>query len=370
VNRLCQAIPGIVLLTVAVLLSSCGTPTGTEPAFNRIISPASRERPRQSEGDIVVLKDHSLLAAWSDFSSRADHALGRISAARSFDGGHTWGRPFVLVENEGRLNVMSVSFVRVNAREILLFYLVKNSLKDLKVVVRRSSDEAQTWSRPVVVTPDGGYHIMNNARVIQLASGRLLCPVSFCDDMAIRDAHLRSITYFSDDEGHSWYRGKGVVDCANRGAMEPGLIELKDHHVLQIIRTDRGQIYSSISMDAGNTWGEAVPTGVSSPESPATISRLPYAPRELMLVYNPSTNAGIHSVAARTPLVCSLSGDEGRTWSPPRALESDTNFSYAYTSVKWHEMRALLTYYYAPYPGDQISLKFQSIPLNWFYEIR
>jgi sialidase-1 len=306
-----------------------------------ILAPSAPTHPRQTEGDIVVLKNGTLLAAWSDFTGgRRDEATAQISAAKSNDGGRTWSAPFVLQENIGKNNVMSVSFLRVRSGEILFFFLVKNSLSDLKLLVRRSHDEAKTWSAPVVITPDPGYFIMNNARAVQLKSGRILCPISFCPDIKPRDSHLLTVLYFSDDNGHTWQRGKDTVDVPKRGAMEPHVVQLKNGAVLQIIRTQLGQIWSALSSDGGDTWSQAAPFGVVTPEAPSTIVRMPDR-GELLLVYNPKIETSITSMNARTPLVCALSKDEGKTWSKPKTIEASPEFTYAYTSVTFAGNRAL-----------------------------
>ena len=47
-------------------------------------------------------------------------------------------------------------------------------------------------------------------------------------------------------------------------------------------------------------------------------------------------------------------------------IEADLKAHYAYTSIRFHGDRALLTYYVAR--GGLLSLKFKSIPLAWFRE--
>src|SRR5262245_36987515 len=139
-----------VLIGLLPVVACKTVPDNSQEIFETVIAPATQTHPRQSEGDIVVLKDGTLLAAWSEFVGRADEAKGHVAAAKSVDGGRTWGAPFVLQENKGKMNVMSVSFLRLRSGEILFFYLLKNSLSDLKVMVRRSNDEAKTWSTPEV----------------------------------------------------------------------------------------------------------------------------------------------------------------------------------------------------------------------------
>ncbi len=283
---------------------------------------------------------------------------------------------------------MSVSFLRAKSGEILFFFLVKNSDSDLKVFVRREREgESESerkapedwrsprrfatnyaniiWGDPEVVTAEAGYHIMNNGRVVQLKSGRILCPVSFYGSGGWHGAHLQDVMFFSDDDGHTWQRGKGVVDCPKRGAMEPGVVELKDGRVLQVVRTQMGQVWFAFSSDQGDTWTEAAPSGIVSPEAPSTIKRLPKT-GELVLIYNPSIEHGISGMKSRTPLVASISKDEGKTWSKPKMIESDLNLTYAYTSLTFVGDRALLSYYVSAGGISQSSLKFKSIPVEWF----
>jgi len=360
-------------ISLLCFITACA-PLAAQEIAESFIASATPENPRQSEGDVVVLKDGTLLAAWSDFYGGAeDNAAARISAAKSIDGGKTWGERFTLQENTGKANVMSVTLLRSRAGELLFFYLKKNSLTDLKVFMRRSMDEGKTWGEAVLVTPEEGYHVMNNARVIQLRSGRLLAPISVTKQVWTKNDGFRTVVYFSDDDGRTWKRSATLLSAPKRGAMEPGLIERKDGSVLQIIRTQTGWIWHSISNDRGETWSEAKPWTIESPESPATLAHDP-ATGAWLLVWNPNvvwsnpekTVLGANHGGARTPLSALISRDEGKTWSPPKNLESDPATTFAYTSITFHEGRALLSYYHFPKNGKQLSLRFKSVPVEWF----
>jgi sialidase-1 len=339
-----------------------------------VIAPATPENLRNTEADVLVRRDGSLLAAWADFyAGSRDDAPARISASVSADGGRTWAPRFTLQENTGGTNVMSVTLLRSRTGDVLFFYLQKNSRTDLKAYVRRSTDDARTWGPPVVVTADPGYHVMNNARVIQLRSGRLLAPVATSREVWTRNDDFRTAVYLSDDDGRTWRRSRSLLSAPKRGAMEPGLIELRDGRVMQIIRTQTGFIWRSFSSDGGGTWTDAAAWDIESPESPATLVRMP-GDGDWLLVWNPTvawgdpakTVLGANHGGARTPLAAMVSRDEGRTWSRPRNVEGSPASTYAYTSVTFHEGRALLTYYDFPSGGKQLSLKFRSVPLSWF----
>ena len=362
---------------VSLLLQFCLLlpAASAQEIIESFIASSTREAPRQSEGDVTVLKDGTLLAAWSDFyGGSEDNAAARISAAKSTDGGRTWGPRYTLQENTGKANVMSVSFVRSRiSGDLLLFHLRKNSLTDLKVYLRRSTDDGATFGEPVLVTPEEGYHVMNNARVIQLESGRLLAPISTTSQVWTKNDNFRTVVYFSDDDGRTWKRSQTLLSAPKRGAMEPGLIECKDGSVLQIIRTQTGRIWHSYSKDRGETWSEAAPWTIEAPESPSTLVRLPDT-NEWLLVWNPNvewkdpekTVLGANHGGRRTPLVGAISSDEGKTWSKPREIETDPKVTYAYTSITPHGDRVLLSYYYFPIGSKDLSLRFKSIPRAWF----
>lgn len=361
-------------LLIALVVASPPAAAADGNTIESFIGRATDENPRHTEGDVLVLRDGSLFAAWSEFYGGAqDHAAARISAVRSTDGGRTWTDKKTIQENIGQANVMSVTLLRSKSGDALFFYLIKNSLSDLKTYVRRSTDDARTWGAPVLVTPEPGYHVMNNARVIQLKSGRLLVPVSTCGTVFAKNDPFRTVVYRSDDDGRTWKRGTTFLTAPKRGAMEPGLIELKDGRAMQIIRTQTGHIWRSFSADGGDTWSEAQQWDIESPESPATIARVPTT-GDLLLILNPvvewknpeKTVLGANHGGARTPLAVRVSRDDGQNWSAPKNIESDPALTHAYTSITFQDDRALLTYYVFPLGGKQLSLKFKSIPLTWF----
>jgi sialidase-1 len=338
----------------------------SDALIESVIAAPTAEHPRNSEGDVIALRDGSLLVAWTDFYGGVpdDYALARISAVRSRDGGRTWGERFTLAENTAGMNVMSVSFLRLQSGELLFFYCIKNSKTDLKLVVRRSTDEAKTWTEPQRITPESGYHVMNNARAVQLAGGRIVCPVAWTPEAIAKDEVYRAVMYFSDDNGQTWTRGQGETYCGQRGAMEPGVIELRDGRLLQIIRTQFGRIWHAYSSDRGNTWTEATPWTVVTPEAPSTLVRLPDN-GDLLLVYNPiaQMNGTSHS-GRRTPMAAATSADEGQTWLKMKLVENDLTRTYAYFSARIHDGRVLLVYHAAK--DNRSALVFKSIPFDWF----
>ncbi len=261
---------------------------------------------------------------------------------------------------------MSASLLRLKSGKIGLFFLAKNSSADLHLWVRFSTDEARTWGEPNKITLDPGYNIVNNDRIIQLSSKRLIVPVSYTPDISIAEP-LVSFVLYSDDEGHSWKKSLTTLTVPKRGAMEPGVVELKDHRLLMILRTQMGRIYRSMSGNSGESWEEAVVTELVSPESPASITRIP-GRRDLLLIWNNNPDSESNHRAPRTPLTSAISRDDGRTWTHIHNIEADPQRTFAYTSIAFFRKQVLLTYYDTVQWSKGLSLRFRSIPLEWFYK--
>jgi len=370
-------------LSIAILVASDETFSGT---FTAVICPAAKERPRNTEADIVKLKDGSLLLGYSEFvgADSSDFSEARIAGKISRDGGRSWSAPFILLANTGRMNVMSVNFLRLRSGKLALAYIRKNSQADCQVFFRISADDAKTWSPPVKVSPAAGYWGINNARLVQLKSGRILAPLWFVEDWN-KSHHTKNAVAYSDDEGRTWHSGQ-VVDIpqGRRGADEPAVVELRDGRILMIIRSDLGTLYRAYSADSGEHWTTPESTGLPSPTAPASIARIP-STGDLLLIWN-NSKPGPQHTQDRFPLTSAISRDEGQTWRQIRNLDDSPGFTYAYASISFPEKdRAIITYYASPrlqrdssnrsLPGETLeprlfSLKEKIVPVTWFYKTR
>jgi len=350
-------------MAVLVATAVCAAPL--EEPFEFIVAPADANNPRNSEADMLQLRDGRLLLAWTDFygAARSDWAQARISARYSSDRGRTWGGKFTLQENIGQMNVMEPDLLRLKSGRVLLLFCRKNSEADCRPMVRLSGDDGGTFSPPreMPITPAPSYTGFNHDRAIQLKSGRILMPVFFTSDYRI-DPHIRSRVYYSDNEGADWKPSQTVIDIpeSKAGAQEPGVIELKDGRVLMWMRTSLGRIYKAYSADAGLSWSKPEAMELQSPLSPQSMKRHPRG--DLILVWNNSPDK-------RWPLTSAVSTDEGSTWTHRKDVDTTADHTFAYTSVEFLKDRALLTYYVGPPAGSggTWSLKLKAVPLDWFY---
>lgn len=335
----------------------------------------SNDNPRNSEGDFITLDDGRILFIYSRYtgSSTSDHAPAYLAARHSDDGGRSWtGDDEVVVENEGEMNVMSVSLLRLQNGDIAFFYLRKNSTEDCIPMLRISKDEAKSWSDPVpCITDRQGYFVLNNARVIQLQDGRLLMPVALHQTPGGQWANKADLyCYFSDDNGQTWQSSSQVPDTTDIITQEPGLIEMSDGRVMMYIRTNGGYQLLSYSSDRGQTWSHVETSNIPSPLSPATIERVP-GTSDWLLVWNNNDGSIPEIKDKRTPLTMAISRDEGKTWEKIKNIHDDPDGWYCYIAIHFVSDDNALLGYCAGSQSRNTHLSVTDITLlnkGWMYE--
>lgn len=359
---------GLCLLYIAIAAGCQNKPASTQedslPVADVMKLTTGENNPRNSEGDFITLKDGRILYIYSHYTgtSSSDHASAYLAGRYSSDNGKTWTQEDVkIVDQEGTMNVMSVSLLRLQNGKIALFYLKKNSTFDCIPMMRTSDDEAKTWSDPTpCITDREGYFVLNNNRVIQLKNGRLLLAVALHkspgDTVFARVGRLWS--YYSDDDGKTWTASTEVANPEKIVTQEPGLIELNSGDILMFSRTMEGVQYFSWSKDKGKTWSPVEPGNLKSPCSPASIARIP-STGDLLVVWNDNGTD-----QKRTPLNVAISKDEGKTWIHNKVLEGDPNGSYCYTAIHFTGDDVLLGYF----DWATVGVTVKKIDLDWVYQ--
>lgn len=335
--------------------------------------PPGKDNPRNSEGAFVSLKDGRVLFVYTHFTGGGgDHDAAYLAGRYSSDGGRTWTKEDrTVVANEGGMNVMSVSLLRLQSGVIALFYLLKNSEQDCRPVMRISRNEGETWNDPVMCIADEvGYYVLNNDRAIQLKTGRLLLPVCL---HAVQGAEKMDwqgtvMCYLSDDDGKTWRRSKTAqkgYDAAGKRVttQEPGVVELKDGRVMMFIRASGGCQYLAFSSDGGDTWSTPVPSDIKSPVSPASIKRLP-STGDLLLVWNDHADIPPSLQDRRVPLSTAISTDDGKTWQHVKALEGNPQGWYCYIAVYPVGDSVLLGYCAM---SNLAHSRITRVPVSWLY---
>jgi predicted neuraminidase len=363
-------------LTLFALSAACCTLlTSAQEVPKRTLElPPGKGNPRNSEGAFVSLKEGRVLYVYSHYTagSGGDDDPAHLAGRTSSDGGKTWTKEDrLIVENEGGMNVMSVSLLRLQGGEIALFYLRKNSEQDCRPLMRISSDEGTTWGAPsTCITDEVGYYVMNNDRAVQLRSGRLVLPVCLhaVKGSTKMDWQGALMCYLSDDQGKTWRRSKTAqkgYDAAGKRitTQEPGVVELKDGRVMMFIRASGGCQYLAYSKDGGDTWSAPVASDIKSPVSPASIKRLPTT-GDLLLVWNNHADIPASLSNRRVPLSTAISKDDGKTWQHIKALEGNPQGWYCYIAI--HPIDDAVLLGYCAMSGLAHS-RITRVPTSWLY---
>lgn len=324
------------------------------------------EHSRHSEASFVTLKSGRIIFAWSKFSgSNSDFGEAVIATRYSDDGGKTWSnKDKILIHKEGTTNVMSPSLLRLEDGRIAIVYLRKDGKKLCMPYYRTSSDELETLSNPVSIASEPGYYVVNNDRMVQMKCGRIIVPAALHryrgPSVLLPGEEAKSflsspaiiLFFLSDDGGVRWCESlTNYYRCfpSGHGLQEPGIIELKDGRLWSWTRPGvEGRQWESFSDDSGQTWSEAMPSWFVTPSSPMQIKRIS-STGDLLAVWN--DHSGIFKTKepepiswGRTPLVCAISQDEGKTWKYHKLLEDSPKHGFCYPAIHFIEDAVLISY--------------------------
>lgn len=322
----------------------------------------SQENLRNGEGSFIRLKDGSILFGFTEYigSSWDDHAEARLSFVISHDQGETWSDKQVLLEKPANSkNIMSLSFLRMGNGDLGAFYIYKNPDGTDNIYLIRSADEGQTWSEPINCMGDfrdSDYYVLNNDRVLRLQSGRILYSAArhgICVNSSKLDPGALNF-FYSDDDGATWQKTPQEIKMPfpsdHVGFQEPGLYQYRDGRLWCYTRTALGCQFQCFSEDDGITWSIPGPNYFfSSPASPMEVKD---AGKYTVAVFNPEPNYNGRPATepwGRTPLVCAVSEDGGRTFTKDRMffIEDDRSNGYCYPAIFDGGDYLLLAYYHS-----------------------
>lgn len=187
---------------------------------------------------------------------------------RSNDGGSTWG-PLQVIADDGPHTMGNPCPVYDRQSGTIWMLMTRNHGQDKEpqildgtskesrsVWVMKSTDEGQSWSPRVEITPqvkrpDWTWYATGPGVSIQLQSGRLVVP---CDHFLAKSKVGRSHVIYSDDHGASWKIGGVAGERVN----ECQVAELSDRSLVLNMRNHparRGDGRAiATSSDEGLTW--------------------------------------------------------------------------------------------------------------------
>ena len=351
--------------------------------------PTSSEIARNGEGSIVRLNNGKLMFALSEYfsGSHVDHAPARIVAYYSNDEGETWGNKRVVLElKKDEQNLNSANLVIFKNGDLGLFYGIYSendgTLNSTPHLIR-SSDDGETWSKPIRICKDKSIHyIMNNDRVTVLKSGRILIPLAYHGYNVLNITPGEIHFAYSDDDGFTWDMLETKIIAPFEDGIsfqEPGVYEFENGDLWIYARTALRYQYQTFSFDGGKTFETPTPNEYfRSPVSPMKVKKVG---KYTVAVYNPlpnDENAPIWGSNARTPLVIATCKEDGESLTYKTVdhktfekncyyLEDDKNNYYCYPAICEVDGGFLVAYYHSN--GTEISLNSTKITKVLFSEL-
>ena len=172
---------------------------------------------------------------------------------------------------------------------------------------------------------------------IRLKDGTVLAPAS-----TEIDGEWRAFVDISTDDGATWTKTANVDSkyCTwfKVPMIQPTLWQSADGSVHMLTRTKVGKIYRSDSYDNGKTWCRAYATKLPNNNSGIDLDTDDQG--RIFLAYN---NIGLPGI--RTPLVLSVSTDDGKTFTKIKTFEKGlAEYSYPSVVVKGDTIHITYTY--------------------------
>jgi predicted neuraminidase len=317
-------------------------------------------RPFQSchASTLEVLPNGDVVAAWFGGTKEGAPDVAVWCSCRRQG---VWSEP-VKVADEDDIPLWNPVLFAASNGVIHLYYKAGKSIKTQTIFEHRwktyvisSQDEGRTWSHPKELVEgdvSGGRGPVKNKPIV-LHNGVWAAPAS------IEDEEWNAFVDLSYDGGETWVKSDMVplsrVDndapelpdgpvppvpassLSGKGVIQPTLWESQPGNVHMLLRSTAGYIYRSDSRDAGKTWSEAYPTALPNNNSGVDVAALPDG--MLALVYNPVPK----NWGPRTPLIISLSRDNGNSWTDNFVLENEPG-EYSYPAVVCRGSHLYLTY--------------------------
>jgi len=241
----------------------------------------------------------------------------------------TWN-PVLFIPDTSRLFVEQNKVTENDSQpRLLLYYRVGKTITEWRSYVTESLDGGNSWNEPHPLS-DGCMGPTKNKPIV-LSDGTWLAGAS-----VETDSEWYCQIERSNDQGRTWKIAQIIkLDGHPKGIIQPTLWESQPGHVHALMRSRGvGRICRSDSIDGGRTWCPAYMTELPNNNSGIDLAKLVpssgdpgydvgYAP--LVLAFNPVTEG-------RTPLVLTVSQDNGSTWSDHLTLH-DSPGEYSYPSI-------------------------------------
>lgn len=287
---------------------------------------------------LLPLPDGKVMAAWFAGEHESNDNV-RIWYSVKENG--VWSEPQKIFSAENLPHWNPVLDLR-NDGTIRLYYKKGKKIKSWVTWFADTKDCGKTWSASKELVENdtsGGRGPVKN-KCIRTSEGLLLAPAS----SEVTKQLWRCFIDVSRDDGDTWTKCDYIVrprkDFGLVRMIQPTLWEDDNGNIHALMRTDKGRIYKSISVDGGLHWSKAERTEIPNNNSGIDCVRVPDG--RIFLVYNNvEENWG-----GRSPLNLAVSEDNGKTFRDVCELENQKGGEFSYPSITYYNNKLHIAYTY------------------------
>jgi predicted neuraminidase len=325
--------------------------------------------PSSHASSLLSLRDGDLLCFWFSGTWEGESGVG-IVMSRLRAGSPQWTTPVLLDRLPGESYQNPVGFQAPDGT-IWLLHTTQPAGKgeaQSRVLVLRSTDNGESWSKPTVLMDTPGSFIRNPMLI--MPNGDWMLPMYYSTAGSSVTVNDHPSIAISADHGKTWKRCD-IPDASEY--VQPSVTFDPAHGYAALLRSRRADhIYRSTSQD-GCHWSAPVATDL--PNNNAAIQTLRLEDGTILLAFN-NTSAhvvnGKRQTGPRKPLSLALSTDNGLTWHGIRDIETgrpdatDTSKSpgreeYSYPALaQGRDGRIYLSYTFR-----RQTIKVVSFPQSW-----
>ena len=314
----------------------------------------------------IALDDEKLLAL-----DRSD-----LTKLDSEDSGRTWNPAGRLLDKktrglvDGFTRAYVINLIRLRAGDLALKYEIgqrrwHHGSSPMNVAYfTRSSDEGQTWSDPVRITPSDTP--TNTTWMIETSDGVLVVPNEYAYSQpgtSRREKMSICTTFFSEDGGESWEESRDGLWLNEYEGRVQGLCEVpvtaqsSDGRLLMFMRTKYQRIAESVSEDSGRTWSATRLNELVSSNAEIFLTAFP-STGDLLCIWNQASTSEIENGFYRARLTSATSSDGGATWVNFRTVASTPGLPQVRRIEPNDPPRLLATPRAVPLPDHMVAEEF------------
>ena len=300
---------------------------------------------------IAITKGGRIYLAWYSGGTREPHMDNYNLVIYSDDDGKSWCDPLLVIPSsyEHFIHALDIQLWTAPDGSLHIFWVQNNT--DLETAPKPDNIKPnQPWVcvdgyqfpdfrhaewECVCHNPDDDNPIFENARYLDI--GFLRCkPLVLKNGRQINfnyDQLCDRYGYSISDDGGKTYTHRYGAQKVSTPFDESMAYEKEDGSIRMFARTNMGYLAECRSYDGGDSWCDAILTGIPSPNTRFYVSRTPSG--RVLLVNN-------DDCLVRRKMTVYLSEDDGVSWKYKRCV--DIRDSVSYPDVDFYNGRIYLTY--------------------------